>query len=56
MMMDTKKKIELARKVLNGECEENFKFETLKRDRGLIEKTESSKTILTEDNRELLID
>ena len=55
-MMDTKTKIALARKVLKGEGDEDFKFETLKRDKGLIEKTESSKTILTEDNRELLID
>jgi hypothetical protein len=28
----------------------------LKKDKGLIERTESSKTILTEDNKELLMD
>ena len=28
----------------------------LKKDKGLIERTESSKTILTEDNKQLLVD
>lgn len=50
--MGTAEKIAMAQQILdNGE---NVKV--LKSDKGLIERTESSKTILTEDNKELLID
>jgi hypothetical protein len=51
--MNTSEKIAMAQNIL-GNKENNFKV--LKSDKGLIERTESSKTILTEDNKELLID
>lgn len=50
--MDTKEKIELAASVLD----DMPKVKKLRKDKGLIEKTESSKIILTEDNKELLKD
>ena len=54
--MDTQEKIMLANAVL-GQSDDNFtKVKKVRKDKGLIEKTESSKIILTEDNRELLID
>ena len=53
--MDTKEKIEMAERILEDENVE-YNFKRLKTDKGLIERTESSKTILTEDNRELLVD
>lgn len=52
VMMDTKSKIELATAVLSDT--ENMAIKKLKKDKSLIERTESSQTILTEDNRELL--
>lgn len=52
VMMDTKSKIELAASVLNDT--DNMAVKKLKKDKSLIERTESSQTILTEDNRELL--
>lgn len=53
--MNTSDKIALAKSILGKDTnKENFKI--LKSDKGLIERTESSKTILTEDNKELLID
>lgn len=52
--MDTSEKIAMAKEILGKNANENFKI--LKSDKGLIERTESSKTILTEDNKELLID
>ena len=52
-VMTTSEKIEMAQNVLN-ETPSNFK--RVKKDKGLIERTESSKTILTEDNKELLND
>ena len=52
--MDTSEKIAMAQEILGKKANENFKI--LKSDKGLIERTESSKTILTEDNKELLID
>lgn len=52
--MDTAEKIAMAQNILGRDKENKFKF--LKADKGLIERTESSKTILTEDNKELLID
>jgi hypothetical protein len=51
--MDTKEKILAAAEILN---EPTNKVKKLKKDKGLIEKMESTKTILTEDNRELLAD
>ena len=51
-VMTTSEKIAMAQEVLEGAV--NTK--RLKRDKGLIERTESSKTILTEDNKELLND
>ena len=53
-IMDTSEKIAMAKEILGKNANENFKI--LKNDKGLIERTESSKTILTEDNKELLID
>lgn len=55
MTMDTSEKIALAKKIL-GQDNEMSKFKFIKSDKGLIERTENSKTILTEDNKELLID
>ena len=53
--MNTSEKIAMAQEILgDGNANDNFKI--LKRDKGLIERTESSRTILTEDNKELLID
>ena len=52
--MNTKKKIELANQILNNQQQQGVKV--LKNDNSLIERTISSKIILTEDNRELLID
>jgi len=52
-VMDTKEKIEIANQILNME---QSKVKRVKKDKGLIERVESSKTILTEDNRELLRD
>lgn len=51
VMMDTKEKIQMANAILNAE---QPKVKKVKKDKGLIERTESSITILTEDNRELL--
>jgi len=52
-VMDTKEKIQMAAAVLGNE---QPKIKKVKKDKGLIERTESSITILTEDNRELLKD
>ena len=53
-VMTTSEKIEMAQNVLSGA--EQASVKRVKRDKGLIERTESSKTILTEDNKELLND
>lgn len=53
IVMDTKEKIQMAAAILNAE---QPKVKKVKKDKGLIERTESSITILTEDNRELLKD
>ena len=53
MVMDTKEKIQMANALLNAE---QPKVKKVKKEKGLIERTESSITILTEDNRELLKD
>lgn len=52
--MTTDEKIALAQTVLDNDAPISTK--RIKKDKGLIERTESSKTILTEDNKELLID
>jgi hypothetical protein len=52
-VMTTDEKVALAQGILGGEAQ---KPKRIKKDKGLIERTESSKTILTEDNKELLID
>jgi hypothetical protein len=54
-VMTTSEKIAMAQNVLNNEVEAQS-VKRVKRDKGLIERTESSKTILTEDNKELLND
>ena len=54
-VMNTKEKIELAKKVIENE-NDTPKVKKVRKDKGLIERTESSVTILTEDNRELLKD
>ena len=51
-IMTTSEKIAMAQNVLNGA----MNTKRIKKDKGLIERTESSKTILTEDNKELLND
>ena len=53
-VMTTEEKIAMAQEVLDGKPAPSFK--RVKKDKGLIERTESSKTILTEDNKELLND
>ena len=53
-VMTTSEKIAMAQNVLNDAPAAPVK--RVKRDKGLIERTESSKTILTEDNKELLND
>lgn len=50
--MNTAEKIVMAKEILGT----NDTLKVLKKDKGLIERTESSKTILTEDNKELLVD
>jgi len=52
-VMDTKEKIEIANLILT---QEQPKVKKIKKDKELIERTESSISILTEDNRELLKD
>lgn len=52
-VMTTDEKVALAQSVLEGDVQ---KPKRIKKDKGLIERTESSKTILTEDNKELLND
>jgi len=55
VVMTTSEKIAIAQEVLsNTTAPTNFK--RVKKDKGLIERTESSKTIITEDNKELLND
>ena len=54
-VMTTSEKIAMAQSVLSG-SDMVAPIKRVKRDKGLIERTESSKTILTEDNKELLND
>lgn len=48
-------KIDNIENIVNN-LTDSSKVKLLKKERGLIERTESSKTILTEDNRQLLND
>lgn len=53
--MNTSEKIAMLKNIQNSndvEASNNFKF--VKQDKGLFERTESSKTILTENNKEML--
>lgn len=50
-VMDTKEKIQMAAEILEGG---DVNVKKIKTEKGLIERTESSKIIITEDNRELL--
>lgn len=54
-VMTTSEKIEMAQSVLNN-TDKAPSVRRIKKDKGLIERTESSKTILTDDNKELLND
>ena len=54
-VMTTNEKIAMAQSVLSG-ADQAAPVKRVKKDKGLIERTESSKTILTEDNKELLND
>ena len=55
-VMTTSEKIAMAQSVLNNTEQVAPSVRRVKKDKGLIERTESSKTILTEDNKELLND
>ena len=55
-VMTTSEKIAMAQSVLNNTEQAAPSVRRVKKDKGLIERTESSKTILTEDNKELLND
>lgn len=50
--MDTKDKLDMVESVISDEPNA---IKRIKKDKGLIERTESSKTILTEDNKELIL-
>ena len=52
---DMNEKVSKAEEIMNNMKSEN-NVKVLKKDRGLIERTESSKIILTEDNRQVLND
>lgn len=53
-VMTTDEKVAMAQEILNDTKAAPVK--KIRKDKGLIERTESSKTILTEDNKELLND
>ncbi len=55
-VMNTSEKVAMAQEILSKEDNKKNNIKRLKKDKGLIERTESSKTILTEDNKELLND
>ena len=52
--MDKDEKIQAAEEIINAMNPKEVKI--VKKDKGLIERTESSKIILTEDNRQVLND
>lgn len=51
-VMTTSEKIEMANEILNGDAQ----VKKIKKDKGLIERADSAKIVLTEDNKELLKD
>lgn len=53
-VMDTQEKIAMANQILGQNQDMKDKFKKIRKEKGLIERTESSKIVLTEDNRELL--
>ena len=55
-VMNTSEKVAMAQEILSKEDNKKNNVKRLKKDKVLIERTESSKTILTEDNKELLND
>lgn len=55
-VMNTSEKVAMAQEILSSEDNKRNNVKRIKKDKGLIERTESSKTILTEDNKELLVD
>lgn len=55
-VMNTSEKVAFAQEILSSEDNKRNNVKRIKKDKGLIERTESSKTILTEDNKELLVD
>ena len=54
MGISTQDKVAIEMEMLNAEPQSQVK--TIKKDKGLSERTESAKRILTEDNKELLVD
>lgn len=57
--MNTKEKVEMVNSILDNEKMNNVvkkNVKKIKNDKGLIEKTDLTKTIITEDNKELLHD
>ncbi len=56
-VMTTSEKVEMVKELLkDDEKVKKPAMKRLKKDKGLIERTESSKIVLTEDNKELLKD
>lgn len=55
-VMNTAEKVAIAQEILSTEDNKKQNIKRIRKDKGLIERTESSKTILTEDNKELLVD
>ena len=55
-MMTTEEKVRIAQDILGRESEEKITVKRLKKDKGLIEKVETNKIILNEENKELLND
>ena len=57
--MDTKEKVEMVNSILDNQENTNVvkkNVKKIKNDKGLIERTDITKTIITEDNKELLHD
>ena len=54
--MNTEEKIMAVSEILNGTEEQKKPVKRIKKEKGLIERTETSKIILNEDNKQLLND
>ena len=54
--MDTKEKISIVNDIMNQDAKSANRIKKITKDKGIIERTESSKVLLTEDNKELLMD